>query len=154
MDLIEGSTRRLNARTVAGIALALVSCADGSVTDLRREVGEPWEVGGAVPETITVPLPSDGAVVTSLTTADRTAVMVTYPGARLAELAAFYDEELSVLDMVRSEHTIVAETEAVWMVRWKRTDLEVRVPECINLFTRQFSQVCVAVDQHPRSSEA
>lgn len=117
-------------------------------------MGEPWQFGGGVPEGITVPMPIDGEVVSSLTMPERTVVMAAYPGARLAELVAFYDAQLDGPDTVRSEHTIISETEAVWMVRWRLTDLEVRVSECIDLFTREFSQVCVAIDQHPNSTPA
>jgi hypothetical protein len=131
--------------SIAGLTLALVlsACtpAAGDTEDLR----EPWEFGGLVPESITMALPSDGTVVNSLMMTDRTVVMVTYPGDRLSELVAFYDERLAGAN--RSEHTIIAETEAVWMVRWQLSGVEVRVVECIDLFTRQFSQVCVAIDQ-------
>ena len=147
MNRISG--RRFAATTIVGLALSFVVASCGIGAD-PAAVGEPWEFGGVIPEAITVPLPSDGEVISSLTTAERMVVMVAYPGARLAELVAFYDDRLAGVDTIRSEHTIIAETEAVWMVRWRLTDLEVRVGECIDAFTREFSRVCVAVDQHPQ----
>lgn len=138
---------------VFAVALAVVvaSCGSGAA-DKPRIVGEPWQFGGEVPEAITVPMPIDGEVISSLSLPDRTVVMAAYPGSRLAEVVAFYDVELEGPETVRSEHTIIAETEAVWMVRWRLTDFEVRVVECIDVLTRDFTQVCVAIDQHPTTA--
>lgn len=144
---------RVSALLGIGLALLLASCGSGA-EDEPRPIGEPWQFGGEVPEGITVPLPTDGEVISSLSMAERTVVMVAFDGFRLAELVAFYDAELSGPDTARSEHTIVAEEQAVWMVRWRLTGLEVRVVECIDLFTREFSQVCVAIDEHTKSTAA
>jgi hypothetical protein len=127
------------------LVLSLVACG----TPAETTVTEQWEFGGEVPPSISVPLPLAGVVVNSLVTPDRSVVMLAYPVRRLAELVRFYDDRLIDPDTARSEYAVIAETQAVWTVRWITADLEVRVLECIDASTRDFSQACVAVEQRP-----
>lgn len=149
--IVRPDRRRRGSTAIVGFAFALLLASCGSAEEARTTFGEPWQFAGRIPPAITVPVPADGEVVSSLATADRTVVMVAYPGTRLAEVVAFYDDELGTAGTIRSEHTVIAETEAVWMVRWRLAALEVRVVECLDTFTREFSLVCVAIDQHPVS---
>jgi hypothetical protein len=129
------------------MALGLTACGGEGGANETGALGEPWQFGGNVPDSVTVPIPDGGEVVSRLEMSGRVVVMLAYPGNRLTELVAFYDLELNGPAITRSEHSIIAETEAVWMVRWRHPDLEVRVVECMDRFTRSFSQACVAVEQ-------
>lgn len=131
------------------IALALilvVGACSASAEDVPRH--EPWQFGGEVPASLVDDLPDDGEVVVSLEDEFRTVVMVSFTGDRLAELVAYYDDRFQTEAPERSEYSVIAETEAVWTVQWILPGLEVRVLQCIDAFTRQFSRTCVAVDRH------
>lgn len=109
---------------------------------------EPWRFEGDVPESLLNDVPPGGDVVVSLENDVRTVAMVSFPGEQLAELVTYYDDRFRDENHERSEYTVIAETEAVWTVKWVLSGLEVRVQQCIDSLTRLFSLTCIAVDRH------
>jgi hypothetical protein len=110
---------------------------------------ERWEFGGSVPESLTTPVPEAGVVVSRFEGADQTVVMLRYDGARQGELLDFYDRwaETGEFSVEAADEVIIAETQAIWARRWSSSAVEVRLTQCLDPATNDFTQLCVAVTE-------
>ena len=145
-----GVPRDVNGRsliTVAVVAVSLGACGGDEL------VHEAWRFEGEPPRDITVPIAPGGELASALDGPERSVVMMMYEGYRFDALVEQYDAWADDA-FTRTEQGIIAEDRAVVVVRWASDDVEVRITECLDILTREFTQACVAISQVPPPATA
>lgn len=126
----------------------LVQTPESNVEATSDRSGQ-WELGGSVPGSLITPLPADGSVVSSYQGADQIIVMLSYDQERESELIGFYERwaAWSRPEPAITNDVIVIERAELWTRRWDSPQIQVRLTQCINPLTNQFTLVCVAVTE-------
>jgi hypothetical protein len=105
--------------------------------------------GGSIPDSLQLPVPDGGEVLSSVESPDNVVVTLSYPGSDFDGIVTFYDSQLDPQsdDVTRNESSFTTEDGQFDTVLWTSADNSwtVTVSTCFGIAADDLDSVCVSI---------